>query len=341
MSINVAVIGATGNVGREMLTVLDERLFPVAEMFALASRKSLGREISFGDKTIKCQDIETFDFSTVDLVFMAASGDVARQWAPRAARDGALVIDNSSAWRMDENVPLIVPEVNPEAILKAREKGIVANPNCSTIQMMVALKPIHDEVGIKRINVATYQSTSGAGRAAMDELWNQTRGLFVTDVVEAEEFPKRIAFNAIPQVDVFLEDGSGDTKEERKMVDETAKILDPKIKVNATCVRIPVFVSHAEAINLELAKPMSAEQARSLLRESPGLMIIDKHEDGGYVTPVEVTGEFAVYVSRIREDKTVKHGLNMWVVSDNLRKGAALNAVQIAELALNRGILIA
>ncbi|PHR60078.1 MAG: aspartate-semialdehyde dehydrogenase [Robiginitomaculum sp.] len=341
MPINVAVIGATGNVGREMLTILDERLFPVAKMFALASRKSLGREISFGDKTIKCQDIETFDFSTVDLVFMAASGEVARQWAPRAARDGALVIDNSSAWRMDENVPLIVPEVNPEAILKAREKGIVANPNCSTIQMMVALKPIHDKVGIKRVNVATYQSTSGAGKAAMDELWNQTRGLFVTDVVEAEEFPKRIAFNAIPQVDDFLEDGSGDTKEERKMVEETAKILDPKIKVNATCVRIPVFVSHAEVINLELFKPMSAAQARSLLRESPGLMVIDKHEDGGYVTPVEVTGEFAVYVSRIREDKTVKYGLNMWVVSDNLRKGAALNAVQIAELALNRGILIA
>ena len=341
MPINVAIIGATGNVGREILTILDERSLPIANVHALASRKSLGREISFGDKTLKCKDIETFDFTSVDLVFMAAGGELARQWAPRIARDGALVIDNSSAFRMDEKVPLIVPEVNPDAVLSARDKGIIANPNCSTIQMMVALKPLHDAAQIKRVNVATYQSTSGAGKAAMDELWNQTRGLFVTDVVEPEVFHKRIAFNIIPQVDDFLEDGSGDTKEERKMVDETAKILDPKIKVNATCVRVPVFVGHCEAISIEMSKPLSAKAARSLLRESPGVMVIDKHGDAGYITPVESTGEFAVYVSRIREDKTVKHGLNLWVVSDNLRKGAALNAVQIAELALHRGILTA
>ena len=341
MPINVAVIGATGNVGREMLTILDERLFPVNKMHVLASRKSLGRELSFGDKTVKCENIETFDFSTVDLVLMAAGGDTARQWAPRIARDGALVIDNSSAFRMTEGVPLIVPEVNPEAILGARTKNIIANPNCSTIQMVVALKPLHDEVGIKRINVSTFQSTSGAGKDAMDELWNQTRSLFVNDEIEQEAFPKQIAFNVIPQVDVFLDDGSGDTKEEQKMVQETAKIMCPDIKVNVTCVRVPVFVGHSEAINIEMNKPMSADAARELLRTSPGLMINDKHEPGGYVTPVEIAGEFAVYVSRIREDKTVKHGLNMWVVSDNLRKGAALNAVQIAELALNRGMLIA
>ncbi len=341
MPINVAVIGATGNVGREMLTILDERLFPVDKMHVLASRKSLGRELSFGDKTVKCENIETFDFSTVDLVLMAAGGDTARQWAPRIARDGALVIDNSSAFRMTEDVPLIVPEVNPEAILGARTKNIIANPNCSTIQMVVALKPLHDEVGIKRINVSTFQSTSGAGKDAMDELWNQTRSLFVNDEIEQEAFPKQIAFNVIPQVDVFLDDGSGDTKEEQKMVQETAKIMCPDIKVNVTCVRVPVFVGHSEAINIEMNKPMSADAARELLRTSPGLMINDKHEPGGYVTPVEIAGEFAVYVSRIREDKTVKHGLNMWVVSDNLRKGAALNAVQIAELALNRGMLIA
>ncbi len=341
MPINVAVIGATGNVGREMLTILDERLFPVNKMHVLASRKSLGRELSFGDKTVKCENIETFDFSTVDLVLMAAGGDTARQWAPRIARDGALVIDNSSAFRMTEGVPLIVPEVNPEAILGARTKNIIANPNCSTIQMVVALKPLHDEVGIKRINVSTFQSTSGAGKDAMDELWNQTRSLFVNDEIEQAAFPKQIAFNVIPQVDVFLDDGSGDTKEEQKMVQETAKIMCPDIKVNVTCVRVPVFVGHSEAINIEMNKPMSADAARELLRTSPGLMINDKHEPGGYVTPVEIAGEFAVYVSRIREDKTVKHGLNMWVVSDNLRKGAALNAVQIAELALNRGMLIA
>ncbi|VAW00755.1 Aspartate-semialdehyde dehydrogenase [hydrothermal vent metagenome] len=339
MSINVAIIGATGNVGREMLSILAERLFPVAKVHVLASRKSLGREVSFGDKTLKCENIETFDFSKVGLVLMATNGEMAKQWAPRIARDGALVIDNSSAFRMADKVPLIVPEVNPDAILGAKERNIVANPNCSTIQLMVALKPIHDAVGIKRVNVSTYQSTSGAGKDAMDELWNQTRALFVTDPVEPVAFPKRIAFNVIPQVDVFLDDGSGDTREEQKMVQETGKILDPAIKVNVTCVRVPVFVGHSEAVNIELAKAMSADEARSLLRESPGLMVIDKHEDGGYVTPVEIAGEFAVYVSRIRQDNTVKHGLNMWVVADNLRKGAALNAVQIAELALNRGML--
>ncbi|MBL4617868.1 MAG: aspartate-semialdehyde dehydrogenase [Robiginitomaculum sp.] len=341
MSINVAIIGATGNVGREMLTILAERLFPLKKLHVLASRKSLGREVSFGDKTLKCENIETFDFTKIDLVLMATSGEMAKQWAPRIARDGALVIDNSSAFRMDEGVPLIVPEVNADAVMGARTKNIIANPNCSTIQMMVALKPIHDLVGIKRINVSTYQSVSGAGKAAMDELWNQTRGLFVNDPVERQVFHKQIAFNVIPQVDDFLDDGSGDTKEEQKMVKETAKILDAKIKVNVTCVRVPVFSGHSEAINIEMAKPLSAAKAKSLLRTSPGMMVIDKHEDGGYITPVEVSGEFAVYVSRIREDKTVKHGLNMWVVSDNLRKGAALNAVQIAELLLNRGILVA
>ncbi len=338
MSINVAVVGATGNVGREVLTILDERLFPITEIHVLASRNSLGREISFGDKTLKCKDIETFDFTSVDLVFMATSGEMAKQWAPRIARDGALVVDNSSAFRMDPNVPLVIPEVNPDAVLEAAERRIIANPNCSTIQMLVALKPIHDAVGISRVNVSTYQATSGAGKAAMDELWNQTRGLFVTDVVEPEQFQKRIAFNVIPQIDVFLDDDSGDTREERKMREETAKIMDPSVKVNATCVRVPVFAGHSEAIHLEMNKPMSAEEVRDLLRQSPGCMVVDKREDGGYVTPIEATGEFAVYISRIREDVTVKNGINMWVVSDNLRKGAALNAVQIAELALNRGM---
>ncbi|MCF6293692.1 MAG: aspartate-semialdehyde dehydrogenase, partial [Robiginitomaculum sp.] len=245
MPINVALIGATGNVGREMLTILAERLFPLEKLHVLASRKSLGREVSFGDRTLKCENIETFDFTKIDLVFMATSGEMAKQWAPRIARDGALVIDNSSAFRMDEGVPLIVPEVNAEAVMGARTKNIIANPNCSTIQMVVALKPIHDLVGIKRVNVATYQSVSGAGKAAMDELWNQTRGLFVNDPAERQVFHKQIAFNVIPQVDDFLDDGSGDTKEEQKMVLETAKILDAKIKVNVTCVRVPVFSGHS------------------------------------------------------------------------------------------------
>lgn len=337
MGINAALIGATGNIGREILAILDERLFEFDNMYALASRASMGREVSFGDRDLKCEDIEQFDFSKVNLVFMAAGGAVAEKWAPKIAASGALVIDNSSAFRMDKDVPLIVPEVNADAILGARKKNIIANPNCSTIQMLVALKPIHDAAKIKRIVVSTYQSVSGAGKAAMDELWDQTKGIYVTDSPTIENFPKQIAFNVIPQVDVFM--GDGGTKEEHKMINETHKMLDPDIKVSATCVRVPVFVGHGEAVNVELERPMSAAAAKSLLRESPGLMVIDKHEDGGYMTPVESSGEFAVYVSRIREDKSLEHGLSMWVVSDNLRKGGALNAVQIAELARNRGII--
>lgn len=341
MPVNTAVFGATGHVGQEMLAILEERMFPVGDIYALASRQSLGREVSFGDRTLKCDDVAQFDFSKVDLVLMAASGELARQWAPRIARDGALVIDNSSAFRMQADIPLIVPEVNPQAIMDARKRNIIANPNCSTIQMLVALKPIHDAVGIKRITVSTFQSVSGAGKEASDELWDQTRGLFVTDVPEPKQFPKRIAFNVIPQCGDFLEDGSGETTEERKLRNETHKILDPEIKVSATCVRVPVFIGHGEAVNVELKSAMSAEEAQDLLRESPGLMVVDKPEDGGYVTPVEAAGEFAVYVSRIRKDTSVKHGLSLWVVADNLRKGAALNAVEIAELAINREVLIA
>jgi aspartate-semialdehyde dehydrogenase len=336
MAINVALIGATGNIGREILAILDERLFGVGEMHVLASRASMGREVSFGDRTLQCEDLEQFDFTSVDLVFMAAGGDVAKKWAPKIATTGALIIDNSSAYRMDKDVPLIVPEVNPDAVMGARVKNIIANPNCSTIQMLVALKPIHDAATIKRIVVSTYQSVSGAGKAAMDELWNQTKGIYVTDSPTAEVFPKQIAFNVIPQVDVFM--GDGGTREEHKMIDETHKILGADVKVSATCVRVPVFVGHGEAVNVELERPLSAAATKTLLRESPGLMVIDKHEDGGYVTPVEIASEFAVYVSRIREDKSVDHGLSLWVAADNLRKGGALNAVQIAELALNRGL---
>jgi aspartate-semialdehyde dehydrogenase len=336
MAINVALIGATGNIGREILAILDERLFGVGEMHVLASRASMGREVSFGDRTLQCEDLEQFDFTSVDLVFMAAGGDVAKKWAPKIAATGALIIDNSSAYRMDKDVPLIVPEVNPDAVMGARVKNIIANPNCSTIQMLVALKPVHDAATIKRIVVATYQSVSGAGKAAMDELWNQTKGIYVTDSPTAEVFPKQIAFNVIPQVDVFM--GDGGTREEHKMINETHKILGADVKVSATCVRVPVFVGHGEAVNVELERPLSAAATKTLLRESPGLMVIDKHEDGGYVTPVEIASEFAVYVSRIREDKSVDHGLSLWVAADNLRKGGALNAVQIAELALNRGL---
>ncbi len=337
MGINVALVGATGNIGREILAILDERLFALDSMHVLASRGSMGREVSFGDRDLKCEDIEQFDFSKVDLVFMAAGSAVAEKWVPKITAAGALVIDNSSAFRMDKDVPLIVPEVNADAIMGARVKNIVANPNCSTIQMLVALKPIHDAAKIKRIVVSTYQSVSGAGKAAMDELWDQTKGIYVTDSPTIANFPKQIAFNVIPQVDAFM--GDGGTREEHKMINETHKMLDPNIKVSATCVRVPVFVGHGEAVNVELERPMSAAAAKSLLRESPGLMVIDKHEDGGYMTPVESSGEFAVYVSRIREDKSLDHGLSMWVVADNLRKGGALNAVQIAELARNRGII--
>jgi aspartate-semialdehyde dehydrogenase len=337
MSYNVAVVGATGNVGREMLNILDEREFPVGEVFAIASRRSKGVEVSFGDKRLKCQDLEQFDFSKCDFALMSAGGDVSKEWSPRIAAQGCLVIDNSSAWRYDIDVPLIVPEVNADAVAGFKKKNIIANPNCSTAQLVVALKPLHDAATIKRVVVATYQSVSGAGKDAMDELWNQTKGIFVTDEPTPEVFTKQIAFNCIPHIDRFMEDGS--TREEWKMMAETKKILDPKIKLTATCVRVPVFVGHSEAVNIEFEKPITVEEARDLLREAPGVLVVDKREDGGYVTPVECVGDYATFVSRIREDPTVENGLNLWVVSDNLRKGAALNTVQIAETVINRQLL--
>jgi aspartate-semialdehyde dehydrogenase len=337
MSYNVAVVGATGNVGREMLNILDEREFPVNEVFAIASRRSVGVEVSFGDKTLKCRDMATFDFSSCDFALMSAGGEVAKEWAPKIGKTGCVVIDNSSAWRMDMDVPLIVPEVNADAVAGFKKKNIIANPNCSTAQLVVALKPLHDAATIKRVVVATYQSVSGAGKDAMDELWNQTKGIFVTDSPTPEHFTKQIAFNVIPHIDRFMEDGS--TREEWKMMAETKKILDPRIKLTATCVRVPVFVGHSEAVNIEFERPISAQEARDILREAPGLLVVDKAEDGGYITPVECVGDFATYVSRIREDPTVENGLNLWVVSDNLRKGAALNTVQIAELMINRGLV--
>ncbi|MEM8853278.1 MAG: aspartate-semialdehyde dehydrogenase [Pseudomonadota bacterium] len=339
MGFHVAVVGATGNVGREILDILAERGFPADRVTAVASRRSQGTEVSFGDKTLITEALETMDFSTVDICMMSAGGDVAREWAPRIAKAGAVVIDNSSAFRMDPDVPLIVPEVNADAIVDFSRKNIIANPNCSTAQLVVALKPIHDRAGIKRVVVSTYQSVSGSGKAAMDDLFAQTRAVFVSDTVESDIFPKRMAFNVIPQCDVFMDDGQ--TKEEWKMMVETKKILDPKIKLTATCVRVPVFISHSEAVNVELEQPLSAEEARDLLRESPGCLVVDKREPGGYVTPYEAAGEDATYISRIREDMTVENGLAFWVVSDNLRKGAALNTVQIAELLANRGLLTA
>jgi aspartate-semialdehyde dehydrogenase len=337
MSYNVAVVGATGNVGREMLNILDEREFPVNEVFAIASRRSTGVEVSFGDKTLKCHDLATFDFSKCDFALMSAGGDVSKDWSPKIGKTGCVVIDNSSAWRYDIDVPLIVPEVNADAVVGFKKKNIIANPNCSTAQLVVALKPLHDAATIKRVVVATYQSVSGAGKDAMDELWNQTKGIFVTDMPTPEQFTKQIAFNVIPHIDRFMEDGY--TREEWKMVAETKKILDPKIKLTATCVRVPVFVGHSEAVTIEFEKPISAKEARDILREAPGLLVVDKREDGGYVTPVECVGDFATFVSRIREDPTVENGLNLWVVSDNLRKGAALNTVQIAETLINRGLI--
>ncbi|WP_417487079.1 aspartate-semialdehyde dehydrogenase [Maricaulis sp.] len=337
MGVKIAVFGATGAVGKEMLTILAERLFPADEVHALASRKSMGVELSYGDRTLRCKNAETFDFSSVDLVLMSAGGDVSKEWAPKITKAGAIVIDNSSAWRMDPDVPLVVPEVNLDALDGVKAKGIIANPNCSTIQLVVALKPIHERAGIKRVNCATYQSVSGGGQAAMDELWTQTKGIYVNDPIEPQTFTKQIAFNVIPHIDVFMEDGS--TKEEWKMMVETKKILDAKIKLFATCARVPVFVGHSIAAHLELEAPMSSGEARDLLRESPGLMVIDKREDEGYITPVECVGEFATFVSRVREDPTVENGLALWIVSDNLRKGAALNAVQIAEGLLNKGLL--
>ena len=331
MGYKVVVAGATGNVGREMLNILAERAFPVDEIAALASRKSLGTEVSFGEKTLKTKDLETFDFKGWDIALFAIGSEATKIYAPRAAAAGCVVIDNSSLYRYDPQIPLIVPEVNPDAIFGYKAKNIIANPNCSTAQMVVALKPLHDRARIKRVVVATYQSVSGAGKEAIDELWDQTKGMYVPGQgVAPRIFPKQIAFNVIPQIDVFLD--SGETKEEWKMVAETKKILDPKIKVSATCVRVPVFVGHSEAINVEFDEPIDWEEAQDILREAPGVLLIDKREPGGYITPVECVGEYATYVSRVRQDPTVENGLSLWVVSDNLRKGAALNAVQIAEL---------
>ena len=337
MGYKVAVVGATGNVGREMLNILDERKFPADEVVAVASRRSQGVDVSFGDKTLKVKALENFDFSDVDICLMSAGGNVSKEWSPKIGAQGAVVIDNSSAWRMDPDVPLIVPEVNADALVGFSKKNIIANPNCSTAQLVVALKPLHDRAVIKRVVVATYQSVSGAGKDAMDELFSQTKAVFTVSEIESKKFPKRIAFNVIPQIDVFMEDGF--TKEEWKMMVETKKILDPKIKLTATCVRVPVFVSHSEAVNIEFEKPISADEARNILRTAPGCLVIDKHEPGGYVTPYEAAGEDATYISRIREDATVENGLSLWCVSDNLRKGAALNAIQIAESLINRKLI--
>ena len=335
MGYRVAVVGATGNVGREMLQILSEREFPVDEIAAVASERSAGREVSFGDNDVlKIQNLEGFDFSNFDIGLFSPGSRVSAEHAPRAAKAGCVVIDNTSQFRLDPDVPLVVPEVNADAVADYSKRNIIANPNCSTIQMVVALKPLHDEATIKRIVVATYQSVSGAGNAAMDELFEQTKAIYVNDPLEPKNFTKQIAFNVIPHIGDFLDDGA--TNEEWKMVAETKKILDPKIKVSVTCARVPVFVGHSEAVNIEFENPISAKRAREILRESPGLMVIDQREDGGYITPVEATGEYATYVSRIREDPTVENGLSIWVVADNLRKGAALNSVQIAEVLINR-----
>ena len=333
----VAIVGATGNVGREMLEILSERGFPADHVVALASRRSQGTEVSFGDKTLKVKALDSYDFANTDIALMSAGGDVSREWAPKIAKKGCVVIDNSSAFRYDSDVPLIVPEVNADAITGFSKRNIIANPNCSTAQLVVALKPLHDAAKIRRIVVATYQSASGAGKEGADELFEQTRAVFVADPIEPKKFTKRIAFNVIPHIDVFMDDGS--TKEEWKVVAETKKMLDKAIKVTCTAVRVPVFIGHSEAVNIEFENPISADEARSILREAPGCLVVDKREDGGYVTPIECAGEDATYISRIREDSTIENGLNIWVVSDNLRKGAALNAVQIAELLVNRGLI--
>ena len=335
MGYRVVVAGATGNVGREMLNILAERQFPVDEIAALASRKSMGTEISFGDKIVKTRDLDTFDFTGWDIALFAVGSDATKIYAPRAAGAGCIVIDNSSLYRYDPQVPLIVPEVNADAIMGYKAKNIIANPNCSTAQMVVALKPLHDRARIKRVVVSTYQSVSGAGKEGIDELWDQTKGLYVPGrEVAPKKFPRQIAFNVIPQIDVFMEDGS--TKEEWKMVAETKKILDKSIRVVATCVRVPVFVGHSEAVNIEFEEFLDEDEARDILREAPGILVVDKREPGGYITPIECVGDYATYVSRIRQDSTIENGLSMWIVSDNLRKGAALNAVQIAEVLGNR-----
>ena len=337
MGYRVAVVGATGNVGREMLNILAERQFPTDEVVALASRRSLGTEVSYGDKTLKCKDLDTFDFTGWDMALFAVGSEATKKYAPAAAKAGCVVIDNSSLYRYDADIPLIVPEVNPQAIHDYANRNIIANPNCSTAQMVVALKPLHDRATIKRVVDSTYQSVSGAGQEGMDELWDQTKAVYnPTSDVPPKKFQKQIAFNVIPQIDVFMD--SGDTKEEWKMMVETKKIIDPKIKVTATCVRVPVFVGHSESINIEFEDHLDEDEARDILREAPGVMVIDKREPGGYVTPIECAGDFATFISRIRQDSTIDNGLNLWCVSDNLRKGAALNAVQIAEL-LGREVL--
>ncbi|WP_265516247.1 aspartate-semialdehyde dehydrogenase [Nitratireductor luteus] len=337
MGFKIAVAGATGNVGREMLNILEERGFPADEVVALASRRSVGQEASYGDKTLKVKALENYDFSDTDICLMSAGGGVSQEYSPRIGKQGCVVIDNSSAFRYDQDVPLIVPEVNPDAVEGFRKKNIIANPNCSTAQLVVALKPLHDAATIRRVVVSTYQSVSGAGKEGMDELFEQTRAVFVADPISTKKFTKRIAFNVIPHIDVFMDDGF--TKEEWKMVAETKKMLDPKIKLTATCVRVPVFIGHAEAVNIEFEKPITADEAREILREAPGCQVIDKREDGGYITPYESAGEDATYISRLREDSTIDNGLAMWIVSDNLRKGAALNTVQIAELLVAKGLI--
>ena len=341
MGYRVAVVGATGNVGREVLNILAERKFPADEVFALASSRSIGREISYGDTVIKARDLQHFDFSNIDFAIMSAGGTISKEWGPKIAAAGVVVIDNSSYWRYHSDVPLIVPEVNGHVLdrwLKdTKRNNIIANPNCSTAQLVVALKPLHDAATIKRVVVSTYQSVSGAGKEGVDELWNQTKGIFVNDTPTARKFPKQIAFNVIPHIDVFMEDGY--TKEEWKVLAETKKILDPKIRVTCTAVRVPVFVGHSESVNIEFEKPITADEAREILREAPGISVLDKREPGGYATPIETVGEYDTYVSRIREDVTVENGIVMWVVADNLRKGAALNAIQIAETLIEKGFM--
>jgi len=337
MGYKVAVVGATGNVGREMFEILAERGFPADEVVALASRRSIGVEVSYGNRTLKVKALEHYDFTDTDICLMSAGSAVSKEWSQKIAAQGCVVIDNSSCWRYDADVPLVVPEVNAAAVDDFKKKNIIANPNCSTAQLVVALKPLHERATIKRVVVATYQSVSGAGKEAMDELFSQTRAIFSAETPEAQKFTKRIAFNVIPHIDVFMEDGF--TKEEWKMTVETKKILDPKIDLVATCVRVPVFIGHSEAVHVEFEKPITADEAHDLLRNAPGILVVDRRENGGYMTPYESVGEDATYISRIREDKTVPHGLAFWCVSDNLRKGAALNAVQIAETLINRKLL--
>ena len=329
MGYNIVVVGATGNVGHEMLNILSERAFPIDKIAVLASRKSLGTEVSFGDKTLTTEDLDTFDFTGWDIALFAVGSDATKKYAPIAAKANCVVIDNSSLYRYDPDIPLIVPEVNPEAIHGYKNKNIIANPNCSTAQMVVALKPLHDRAKIKRVVVSTYQSVSGSGKAAIDSLWDETKAIYNPTASASQHYTKQIAFNVIPHIDVFMD--SGDTKEEWKMVVETKKMIDKDIKVTATCVRVPVFVGHSESVNIEFEDFLDEDEARDILREAPGVMVIDKREDGGYVTPIECVGDFATFISRIRQDVTVENGLNLWCVSDNLRKGAALNAVQIAE----------